>query len=38
MSYFDEKASQLGVGTIEAFGIELQTRRNRAGEMPSVSL
>jgi len=25
MSYFDEKASQLSVGTVEAFGIELQT-------------
>ncbi|NYT61439.1 hypothetical protein H0A66_03750 [Alcaligenaceae bacterium] len=33
MSYFEEKSSQLSIGSIEAFGIALLTRYARAGEM-----
>lgn len=33
MSYFEEKSSQLSTGAIEAFGIDLLTRYDRAGEM-----
>ena len=33
MSYFDEKSPQLSTGEIQAFGIDLQSRYARAGEM-----